>query len=235
MFSISIEDVISRVPMGLGVGMTFNIFSSKGKHKINVPDKWEKLSTGQYQEVIMALTAYENKNSDATYKHEFLMNLFSILTGMESVKLYKITDPEIEAKMWEASRFIMEPSPLHTISMPRVIQIKDKIIAVPKNIERLSIGQNLHLRIRMDTASTYDELISFACAVFLQPNFDNSDFDYFRAVELEEPIKAIPITDTYPIGFFLLRPPQRFGTTLMQIVRRIYHRLLRDYMTREAR
>lgn len=58
----------------------------------------------------------------------------------------------------------------------------------------------------------YDEAISFAVAVYLQPFYDKAEFDLDRAKNLEQFILQMPIKEIYPVGFFLLTKQLKSGS-----------------------
>ena len=96
---------------------------------------------------------------------------------------------------------------------PKVLYLRDKLIDIPEPGE-LSIGQNIHLRRDyMDKSRTLEENIAIATAIYLQPIIENRKFHVKRAEELAKEIEQLPIHLIYPIGFFLLKRAQNFGTT----------------------
>lgn len=178
----------------------WKIFTSKGERNLDPPNCWEQLTTAQYIQII---TEWDKKD---------LVKLFSILSGIEYKTLAKTYDPELESALLTATKFIYEQEPAFKQSkQPTHLNIAGKMHKVPTDIPGLSIGQSIHVRREMDNAQTYDELIPYTVAIYMQPVVDGIDFDFDRAMMLEQDIKQMPITETYPLGFFLLSPLMKFG------------------------
>lgn len=175
-------------------------FTSKGERDLDLPNCWEMVTTAQYIQII---TEWDKKD---------LVKLFSIISGIEYKTLSKTYDPELESALLTATKFVYEQEPtFKTAKLPTHLNIGGKMVKAPTDIGGLSIGQSIHVRREMDTAGTYDELIPYTVAIFMQPEVDGIDFDFDRAMMLEQDIKTMPITETYPLGFFLLSPLMKFG------------------------
>lgn len=185
------------------------------------------VTTGQY---IKLVTEWDGKD---------LVKLFSIFTGVEYKIIGDSHDYELEEKLIYATRFMYEEQvDFKALPVPEFITIKGKKVKINKDVGGLTIAQNIHVRTELDKIRVYesgepvyDELIAYACALFLQPLYDESEFDFHRAMELEQDILKMPITETFALGFFLLRPAMRTGRGFgMELTRlRI---LLRNIFTR---
>jgi hypothetical protein len=201
---------------------SLSILSSKGKNKLTLPNCWAELSTGKYQQIVK------------DWDRKDVVQLFSILSGTEYKVLHDTKDPELESRLYESTRFLYEESPTFKEEpLKPYFFFQDKTIRIQKDVTALSIGQSVLVRQRMDEAKTFDELISITLAVYLQPLIDESDFDPFRAFDLEEKILAMPITETYPLGFFLLRPLMKHGKNTGRKWSRTLIQLWRDFTKRE--
>ena len=207
----------------------FKLHSSKGVREIAVANCWlpngdnqTPMTTGQFQEFI-------------NWDGQDLVKLFSILSGINAKVLSDTHDYILEEQLIAATRFIYEePMAFKEAKLPHWIEIEGKQIRIPTLIGGLSIGQNIHARQALDKAKVYEELISFVVALYLQPLYDESDFDYHRAVELEQKILLLPISKTYPIGFFLLKKLMPHGSSMWSNVSRLIARLLTLSIRREA-
>lgn len=123
---------------------------------------------------------------------------------------------------------------------PKVLEIKGKKIEIPEEVSELSIGQNIHLRRDyLDKSKTFEENISIATAIYLQPILDGKKFNIKRAIALSKEIDEMPVNLIYPIGFFLLSRAQKFGmppasrwqqvrTNLNKRLKRTWRTLLRS-------
>ena len=192
------------------------IHTSKGKREIKCPDSWANTSTANYQNL---MREWDGKD---------LVKLFAILTGVELKTLANTHDLELEEALLIATNFIYtEPPTFKEKPAPKEFTYNSKKITFPKQVEGFSIGQSILIRQRLDEVKTYDELISYALAVYLQPKIDGGDFDSDRVEDIEAEILKMPITETYPLGFFLLRPLMRRGASGWKIVRLLTIRYLK--------
>ncbi len=173
------------------------------------------------------------------------IELFNILTGTNYAKIK--ADTSIGSQFFELINFAYFPSPVSNSEMPKVLRIDaGHIIEIPKKVGSLSVGQAIAVRERLEAIESrinqaidnglkfkysfkteegkpfmYDEAISFAVAVYLQPLYDKSEFDLERANILEQFILKMPITMIYPIGFFLLSQHFKSGNVLTRVWRLI--------------
>jgi len=149
--------------------------------------------------------------------------LFCILTDSE-FKTFHATS-ENEVTIWNAVKWVYDQPFEFTSDVPPYLQIGEKIISVPKDMRALSIGQNIHLRQVLDSLQYLEEGLSMAAAIYLQPVYDESKFNYEKAVELEKQIREMPAYLIRPIGFFLLRNAVESGKKPMNFLKRIQHNL----------
>lgn len=208
--------------------------------KTKAPVCWQEVTVEQAQAIA--------RDWDCTDK----IKLFNILTDTEYETVKQST--EIGGTFWDIIQFAYFPFSVKNSIVPSVFKINGKIISVPKKVGKLSIGQSIAVRERMEQVQErikkasegkehfkkytftegfyFDEMISFAVAVYLQPLYDESKFDDQRALELERDILKMAITDVYALGFFLLSQQLNYGKKsirhlLLKIVQRM--RSVREY------
>jgi hypothetical protein len=176
--------------------------TTKGNKAIKCPESWDEITLMQYQRLV---TEWDAKD---------LVKLFSILCGMDYKILSNTHSLTLEEALLESTRFIYEqPQSFKDSDIPKTITINGREIKIPKRLTGLSIGQSILVRQRLDSAKVYEECMSYAIAIYLQPAFDGDDFNGDRAIELEEDVKLMPITQTYSLGFFLLKPLMKYGSS----------------------
>jgi len=124
---------------------------------------------------------------------------FCILSGFDSF----VGSSENEVTIWNCVKWMYDPININT-EVPRVLKVNERLLTIPKDVRKLSIGQNIHLKQVVSEATYLDQNISIACAIYLQPLYDNAKFDYDRALELKKVIEEMPAYLIRPIGFFLL-------------------------------
>lgn len=201
--------------------MNFTLFTSKRELKAETPGCWAKTATAQYERLI---SEWDEKD---------LVQAFSILTGIEAKTVSNMVDPNLEDWLFVATDYLFrEPQYFKELPLPEIITIRGKEIKIPKKVEGFTIGQSIQVRQKLDEVKMYEELISYAVAVYLQPKVDGGEFDDDKAMELQEEIKKLPITVTYPIGFFLLRKLMKHGTNGWSFAHRIRHQLRRLWLRR---
>jgi len=176
--------------------MNFSIFSNKGERKITIPDTWETLPTSKYQQL------------SGEWDRKDMVKAFSIISGIPFKNLFDTKDPELEAQLTLATSFLFSQPPTFKGKKSDYFRYDDRKFKV-KDIS-LSIGQSIHVRQKLDTCKTYDEAISYALAIAIQPQIDE-EFDIEKVEHLERVIGEMPITQTYGAGFFLLKPLMKLG------------------------
>jgi len=171
--------------------------------KIHCPRSYEELKTRHYQRIV---TEWQPEEKDL-YKKDFF-KLFCILTDTDYASFVKT--PENEAAIWESVRWFVEQPFKFDEKPPVMLQVGfkwlvlPKTVRIPKSTGTLSIGQNIVVKQRLEKSKYPDGDLAFVTAVFLQPIYDNAQFDMDRVKDLENIILEMPIAKIYPIGFFLL-------------------------------
>ena len=201
--------------------------SSSGKRTVYLPEWWGEVTTDQYQRLVTEWDACD------------LVKLFSIMSGIDAKVLSDTHDPDLEAALFESVRFVYDTKPVFKeTKAPPFVTIEGKKIKIPRKLGILSIGQNIMVRQRMDTAKTFDDLLSITMAIYLQPLYDGAEveryggvtikpaaFDYDRAMVLHDKILALPISEVYPVAFFLLSPLMKSGTSSTNLISRMFTQL----------
>lgn len=160
------------------------------------PSCYEELKTRHYQRMI------SEWDMEKPIVDRDFFKLFCILTDTQFTSLHSTAENEVT--IWNAIRWTIEQHFEFRDDMPKVLQIGDKILDLPRNVGSLSIGQNIHLRQILDKSKYLEENLSIATAIYLQPYYDNTKFDFDRAVELEKIIAEMPAYLIKPVGFFIL-------------------------------
>ena len=177
------------------------------------PSCWAETTTRIYQRLAGGLKKGDND-----------VKLFSLLSGTNYAELWVDNREDLDAAIYQAVAFVgNEPQDFKKAPRAQTFRLGDRPpIDIPKRIQKLTVGQNFAIRERLATMAKADPklpletLISYAMAVYLQPIIDQANFDPERAAELEEEILEMPIADTYPVGFFLLRRLTRNGGSGMR-------------------
>ena len=179
------------------------------KQKVKVASCYEELNVDQLQKLVA--TKFKDNVDD-------WLRVFSILSGISYTAVRDSKDNSIESALYAGVRFVFEqPFDFESLPMPTFVVIKGKTVLIPKNLGRLSIGQAIQVRQRIEKTKDLREALSIATAVYLQPIVDDEPFDYARAEVLEQEILQMPATKIFPIGFFLLRRLTRSGNPLKRI------------------
>ena len=193
----------------------FKIHTNKGVKEIAVADCWEPNPKSDPPKTNQCTTAQYQKLA-VDWDGEDLVKLFSILSGMEYKALANTHDFILEEQLLAATRFIYNDfQDFKEASPPHWIEINGKQIRIPKQIGALSIGQSIHVRQALDKLKVYEELIAFVVAIYLQPLYDGTEFDFHRAMELEQDVLKLPIAKTYPLGIFFLKRLTKPGVNIM--------------------
>lgn len=186
---------------------------------VELPQSWDEVPTLMFQRIA---TEWDCKD---------LISLFSIVSGIDYQAIRESRDGNLERKLFGATQFIFQSkTDFSKLPMPKAFFWRGREIKVPRNLGKLSIGQSVALKQRMfDHANImkdklqapmfakdflFDGLISYACSVYLQPLIDSVAFDSDLATDIEQEILKLPITSTYPLGFFLLTNVSGYGKSL---------------------
>lgn len=168
---------------------------------------WEECSTGMFERIV------DEWEPDKPKEERSPVLLFSILTGTD----YKITlqaqDDELETAIYQCVAFVyVQEMFFKDEDHPEIIEINDKRIVIPTKLGSMTVEQNMLMRRALE-GKRLEANISLAMAVYLQPLVDGTEFDFDRALLLREKIKAMPIWQTYSIGFFFLSKLRPFGSS----------------------
>lgn len=175
----------------------------------NFPNKFEELKAGIFQRVFQEWDM-EKELPDRDY-----FQLFNILSSNGGREFGILADtPENHEAVYQLTRWFIETPCPYTKDLPKEITIDGRVITIPEKIGSLSSGQNIVLRQLLLLNRLDEGGITTALAMYLQPLFDNSKFDYKRAKDIELIVKEMPAEIVYPVGFFLLKRMRRHG--LMQ-------------------
>ena len=169
------------------------VLTDQSNNKVRVPVCWEDTSTAMFQRYV---SEWDNKDR---------IKLFCIQTGYDYDKVKASTDIDLEAIIERTTDYVFNTE-VHWdhLAVPKTLKVSGKWIALPKKIEELTIEQNLVIKSRIMLSKDIRELLSVGIAVYIQPIVDGSEFDHDRYKEIEKEILAMPILDTYALGFFLL-------------------------------
>lgn len=168
--------------------------------RIDIPSGWHEMDTETYQRI-------------KSIEEPTLISLFSAVVGFDYQAVAESSDSDLEFAMYQVTSYIVNTAGeeyFRKADPPQFFQIGGKRVEVEKNLEAMTIEQNLVIRQRLTNLKFLEQAISFAIAAYLQPKVDGK-FDINRAKELEKDVLRMPIEDTFPVGFFLLSRLQTFG------------------------
>lgn len=148
------------------------------------------------------------------------VHLFQILIDTPNVK-YKADSIEAEEKLWHLTRWVVEQQPGFSKDIPKIFKLDGKEVEIPMKVGQLSIGQNIVLRQLLDKGKYLNQFIGMAIAIYLQPLVDRTKFKKVRALELYAEIAERPISETYPLGFFLLNHVSKPGQKSLNVWQKI--------------
>ena len=168
--------------------------------RIDLPSGWHEVDTETFQRI-------------KSIEEPTIISLFSAVVGFDHQKVAQSDDLELELAMYQVTAFIVATENeeyFRKAEPPQSFMIGGKRVTIERNIEAMTIEQNLVVRQKMTNIKFLEQAISFVIAVYLQPKVDGK-FDLNRAKELEGEVLRMPIEDTFPLGFFLLNRLQTFG------------------------
>lgn len=181
--------------------------------KYDCPSCYEELTVHHHQRIV------SEWEIDKPVTERDWFKLFCILTNTDFKSFHATSTNEVT--IWNAIKWF-DPNYVFAQEIPKVLQIGDRVIDLPESLGDLSIGQNVHARQILDQAVHYEDKdgsllehsrYSAAVAIYLQPLFDGSKFDFNRAMELEKDILNMPAYLIRPIGFFIVTNVLQYGRT----------------------
>lgn len=191
--------------------------------KVSAADRWGHCSTGVFQRII---TEWD---PELPILKRDRLKLFGILTGTDFKGVAESQSETLEAAVWQVTNFVYyEQMDFDALPRPKTLTVKGITVVIPEQLGRMTIGQNIHVRQALMSGGNPAEQISLACAIYLQPLLDASvvdgketpaEFNYERALQIEEHIKAMPITEIYPVGFFFSSRLAPYGRTPFKSLR----------------
>lgn len=196
--------------------MTSVLFNGK---KNLVQNSWDEVKTRIYISIV------KDWEPDLDVADRDYWKLLNILTDNK----YKY-DQSVENQITLIDLIgwiIFQPAEFKEAPLPKVLKFKDAIVDVPQNIKELSIGQAIQLRREIERLKILDACIPIAIGIYLQPLIDKGKFNLSRAKELAKEVEEMPITLTYPIGFFLLNLAMRLGPSTHGLWHRVSSNLKR--------
>jgi len=177
---------------------------------IECPESFSETATFKFQKLI------------SEWDGEDWCQLFSILSGMDVDQVRESKDGKLEAMFYQCISFVFtEKIDFEKLPLPETLSINSKIIPIPRDLGRLSIGQAIQARKSIEGVKDTRECLSIITAIYLQPLLDNAKYDHLRAIEVEQEILLMPITSIFPIGFFFLRQLRPSGNMLQIALDRV--------------
>lgn len=183
--------------------LKLQVQTNNGKNMLMLPESWKETSTDQFQRIVR------------DWDGEDWILLFSIISGLNVDHVRESKDGKLESTFYMCIRYVFEDMvKWEELPVPKSIVFMSRAIPIPQNIGRLSIGQAIQARKSLEGVKDTRECLSIITAIYLQPLIDGAKFDHVRAIEIEQDLLLMPITDIFPIGFFLLRQLQNNGSWL---------------------
>lgn len=188
---------------------------------IQVPVCWEECNTHLFQRIV------KEWEPDKLIDERNKVLLFSILSGTDFKQILLNTDDNLELAIYQCVAFVYNQPMSFKQEKPDVIKVDGKLIRVPRKLSSMTIEQNMHLRKAISQAKHLEELISLACAVYLQPLVSGPGYDHQKAMDLEKEILELPIWQTFPVGFFFLKKLNNSGSSGRRSLNQRLHQLWR--------
>lgn len=162
------------------------------KKVVSCPTKLKDLTTEKFQRIAL------DWSYDGTFQS--LVKLFGILTD-QRFSTYLESTSILMATILRLTQFVFfMDGDLLAMEKPKEFRYNGRVIPIPSKLGRLTLGQNL--QIKQALKGNPRGYIALALAVYLQPIIDGTPFDEERMAVLQKEFEALPITETYHVGFF---------------------------------
>lgn len=185
--------------------------------KIQCPTRWADCSLRVFQRII------KEWEPDLPLEHRSRVLLFSILTGTSYEFVMATRDYGPDSIIQVVTAFAYEEG-LPEGPIPDIYQIGERFVEISKDMGAMTIGQNIQARQAMGTTKDARAAMSLVTAIYIQRHYDSrlvndhlipAEFSLKRAKEIEPLILDLPITQIYPVGFFLLSRLANSGMTFL--------------------
>lgn len=167
-----------------------------GSIKAELPSSWDEVTLSQYIE--MARHAEDLS----------IIRLLSIMSGVDYFLIINVNQESFDDRIIDHLTFINQPIDVHSLPCPGSLTIDGKILQIPSDPGKCTIGQKLALqskiRIGQDMNTLHAELVSWAVTIYMQPLIDGAAFNDERLEEVRSKILQLPLTQVYPVGSFFL-------------------------------
>lgn len=170
--------------------------------KVHCPICWAETRLGEFQRLYSGLKLGDN-----------LIHIFSLLTGKDYDEVYQAQSEDLNAGLYQAVSFVInEPKSFKSMKVPSEFVFNGKSYKSP-GVKSLTVGQAFALRSIVTEAKNLECSISITLAIYFQPLIDGTKFSLDRAKEIELDIQKMLLTETYPLGFFLLSKLNNSGAS----------------------
>ncbi len=183
---------------------------SKKHRKVSAPGSWEEVTVAQYMALV---SSWDRKD---------VVQAFAILTGQSFRKLTESTSFGLENRILASMEWILDAPNWDAMTCPSAVEIEGKMVEVPVELDKLTLGQKMEAMRKMSQAKNLEECVAFVCAVYLQPERDSGKFNLDSAKELEKVIEGLPIVVFHPIAVFFF---EKLGKS-MRNGRSVWHPLI---------
>jgi hypothetical protein len=165
-----------------------------GSYKFDLPQDYGELTLKQFY-------AIRKSNGD-------LLDLFSILSGLDRSIWEEAKDLDIDAKLSPYLEWMNEKFNPDLYIKPVKLRVNGEYYDVPKDIKLKTFGQKLALqneveRVGKDGGTDVD-VFPFALSLYFQPTYFNNKYDAAQVDELLPLIMECKIEEAYPIASFFL-------------------------------
>ena len=161
----------------------------------SVPQSWNEITLRQF----LFLKEWDKKN---------FIKLISILCNIDYDILFNSRDIDIDNKIIPLLQWVKDPVNVKTLSLPKEITIDGKQYPVPEDIKTKTLGQKITLQLFLADAQTNNkdtsDCISYALAIYFQPEITGKDFNDEEAKKIIPLIEDCKMFEAYPVGTFFL-------------------------------
>jgi hypothetical protein len=172
---------------------------------ISGPTSWPEVNTKLFQELI--------KNPDPVKR-------LSLLYDLDYDELMNEPEHHLLAPLMQASAFLDYELLDKDLPESGKIKIGAQYYDIPglpskddpdkkPKLGAYTLGQAIQCRSHLEKCKTYEEGISLAVAIYMQPIVTKSEFTMEKVKSIEEMILVSPITEVLGTGFFLLQSVEK--------------------------
>ena len=188
--------------------ISFTITTPEGKQNVSAPASWNEIN---YAQLIRLETEWNGAD---------VIQLFSILVGIEFSVAEGLSDPGIDETLYEVCGGIItgiKPN-WKNLRSPKKILWDGRMITIPTDLRKETLAQKVMINGLINSDVTVLEAIPSAVAIYLQPQlYPGSEIGKKELIdEITKQVKERNALEVYAIGSFFFKKLKPYQQAMLR-------------------